>query len=279
MNFPEVKTVFAKIGTAEMATDPMPPSVSDNYVILKALRVAEPEKAQGPTRPRDGGCRHETARQQLRIHPADPDAVQRTHLWRARDVAVKVYGDDTDVLHAVGEEIERVLGSVPGATDVNLEQTTGLPMMTIQLKRDMLARYGLNVADVQEVIEIALGGKTAGEVFAGDRRFDLVVRLPENLRTDLEAIKRIPIPLQAHDNDTSLARETGASPNRQSAIGNPQSSQSYVPLSAVADFVTAHRPEPDQPRERQAPDRRHRQCARPRPRLVRGRSTAEDSNA
>jgi cobalt-zinc-cadmium resistance protein CzcA len=154
------------------------------------------------------------------------------------DVAVKVFGDDMDVLQRSARKLKSSRQR-PGATDVKMEQTTGLPLMTIQLKRDMLARYGLNVADVQEVIEIALGGKTAGEVFEGDRRFDLVVRLPENLRTDIEAIKRIPIPLQAHDNDTSLARETGASPNRQSAIGNPQSSQSYVPLSAVADFVTS----------------------------------------
>jgi cobalt-zinc-cadmium resistance protein CzcA len=122
---------------------------------------------------------------------------------------------------------------------VKLEQTTGLPLMTIHLNRDALARYGLNIADVQEVIEIALGGKTAGEVFEGDRRFDLVVRLPENLRTDIEAIKRIPIPLAAHDvSELPRTRGTFARTSSLEAV-NPRA---YVPLTAVADIEIAPGP-------------------------------------
>ena len=239
--FPEVKTVLAKIGTAEIATDPMPPSVSDNYVILKPRSEwPNPKKSKAElVREMEAAVTKLPGNNYEFTQPIQMRFNELISGVRA-DVAVKVFGDDMDVLHTVGAEIEKVLATVPGATDVNLEQTTGLPMMTIQFKRDQLARYGLNVADVQETIEIALGGKTAGEVFEGDRRFDLVVRLPEILRTDLEAIKRIPVPLQAHENDAAVTREPiGASRNRQSAIGNPQS---YVPLSAVADLVIAPGP-------------------------------------
>lgn len=111
------------------------------------------------------------------------------------DVAVKVFGDDMDVLAEVGTQIEAVLSAVPGAADAKVEQTTGLPMLTIHLNRDEMARLGLNVADVQEVIEIAIGGRTVGQVFEGDRRFDILVRLPERMREDMDGLTRLPIPL------------------------------------------------------------------------------------
>jgi heavy metal efflux system protein len=113
------------------------------------------------------------------------------------DVAVKIYGDDLDVLLMLGKQVEKLLQKVLGAADVKLEQATGLPVMTITPKRDLLYRYGLNVADVQQVVSIALGGQTAGQVFEGDRRFDLVVRLPENLRNDMRTIAELPVPLPA----------------------------------------------------------------------------------
>lgn len=233
--FPEVKTVLAKIGTAEIATDPMPPSVSDNYVILKPRpEWPNPKKSKADlVREMEAAVTKLPGNNYEFTQPIQMRFNELISGVRA-DVAVKVFGDDMEVLEEVGQAVEKILATVPGATDVNLEQTTGLPMMTIQMKRDALARYGLNVADVQETIEIALGGKTAGEVFEGDRRFDLVVRLPEILRTDIEAIKRIPIPLQAHENDTI------ASPNRQSPIANRQ--LNHVPLSAVADLVIAPGP-------------------------------------
>jgi cobalt-zinc-cadmium resistance protein CzcA len=238
--FPEVKHVFAKIGTAEVATDPMPPSVADGYVILKP-RAAWPN----PKKPKAELVREmETAVLKLpgnNYEFTQPIQMRFNELISGvrSDVAVKIFGDDMTVLQEVGADVEKVLGSISGAADVKTEQTTGLPLLTIDLKRDVMARHGLNVADVQEVIEIALGGKSAGEVFEGDRRFDLVVRLPESLRTDLEAIKRLPIPLPAPDDAQSGKSQIVRRSNPQSAIGNRQS---YLPLNAVATINIAPGP-------------------------------------
>ena len=111
------------------------------------------------------------------------------------DVAVKVFGDDLDTLLALGGEIAAMLAGVPGAADVALEQMTGLPMLTVEPRRSVLARYGLNVADVQDVVATAIGGEAVGQVFEGDRRFDLVVRLPEPLRNDPATLEALPVPL------------------------------------------------------------------------------------
>jgi cobalt-zinc-cadmium resistance protein CzcA len=129
------------------------------------------------------------------------------------DVAVKVFGDDRDILDEVGADIEQALSAVPGASDVKLEQTTGLPVLTIEIDRAAISRLGLNVADVQEVIEVAIGGHDAGLVYEGDRRFDLIVRLPENLRGDIAGLKRLPVPLPA--------------------------GRGYIPLGSVAAFEIA----------------------------------------
>ncbi len=111
------------------------------------------------------------------------------------DVAVKIFGDDMAVLRRSADAVAKVLGTIRGADALKVEQVTGLPMLTINFKRTAMARYGLNVADVQEVIQAALGGREAGLLFEGDRRFPIVVRLPENLRADLDALRRLPIPL------------------------------------------------------------------------------------
>ncbi|MDP1592576.1 MAG: efflux RND transporter permease subunit, partial [Prosthecobacter sp.] len=122
------------------------------------------------------------------------------------------------------------------AVDVKLEQTTGLPVLTIAINRPMLARYGLNIADVQEVIEIAIGGKEAGQIFEGDRRFAILVRLPEKLRTDLEALKRLPIPLpQKADNDAKLTR---IAYQPKSSIATADT----IPLGELAEFTLAPGP-------------------------------------
>lgn len=113
------------------------------------------------------------------------------------DVAIKIFGDDMEILSATGKEVENILEKVRGASDVKMEQVTGLPLLTIDLNRDAMSRHGLNVSDVQDVIEIAIGGKQAGQVFEGDRRFDLIVRLPEQWRGDIEAMKNLPVPLRA----------------------------------------------------------------------------------
>ena len=225
--FPEVAGVFAKIGTAEIATDPMPPNVADVFVMLKP-------RAEWPDPDRSKADLVHVLEEHLRKIPGNnyeftqPIQMRFNELIAGvrSDVAVKVFGDDMKVMLETGEEIGEVLERIPGASDVKVEQVTGLPVLTIQMDRREMARYGLNVSDVQEVIEIAIGGKAAGEVFAGDRRFALLVRLPDELRGDMEALKRLPI----------LLPENGAS------RAGDRSGPNYIPLGAVADFVVAPGP-------------------------------------
>ncbi|MGQ0594730.1 MAG: efflux RND transporter permease subunit, partial [Gammaproteobacteria bacterium] len=228
--FPEVERVFAKMGTAEIATDPMPPSVADNYVMLK-------ERAEWPDPSRSTADLVQALEAAVQAIPGNnyeftqPIKMRFNELIAGvrADVAVKVFGDDLEVLLEAGEEIAEVLEKVPGAADVRVEQITGLPVLTLRMNREAMARYGLNVADVQEVVEIALGGKKAGEVFEGDRRFDLVVRLPETMRVDLDAIQRLPILLPAAGLATPVAAASAPRP-------------SFVPLGAVAEVNIAPGP-------------------------------------
>ncbi len=194
--FAEVERVFSKIGTPKIATDPMPPSVADVFIILKpqeewtgAYRtkselITAMEKAVNDV---PGNNYEFTQPIQMRFNELISGV-------RA-DVAVKVFGDDMDVLHHIGEQIEAVLETIPGAADVKIEQLTGLPMLSIEMDRLEMSRYGLSVTDVQDVIAIAVGGKPTGLIYEGDRRFELLVRLPEKLRVDVEALKRLPIKL------------------------------------------------------------------------------------
>ena len=194
--FPEVDRIVAKMGTAEVATDPMPPSVADTYIMLKP-RLQWPD----PKRPKaDLVAAMEAAAQKVpgnNYEFTQPIQMRFNELISGvrSDVAVKVYGDDLAVMNKTATEIEAVLQAIPGAADVKVEQTTGLPMLTVRLDRESLARYGLPAADVQELISTALGGTTVGQIYEGDRRFDLVVRLPENLRTDLTYLQNLPVPL------------------------------------------------------------------------------------
>jgi heavy metal efflux system protein len=193
---PEVKRVFAKLGTADIATDPMPPSVADTFVILK-----ERDEWPDPRKPKDQFVR-ELEALAARVPGNNYEFTQPIEMRfnelisgvRA-DVAVKLYGDDLATLLALGAEIESTLAGVPGGADVALEQMTGLPMLTIEPRRAVLARYGLDVADVQGVIATAVGGKTVGQIFEGDQRFNLVIRLPEPLRNDPATLETLPVPL------------------------------------------------------------------------------------
>jgi cobalt-zinc-cadmium resistance protein CzcA len=111
------------------------------------------------------------------------------------EVAIKIYGDDLDTLVDLGGQVETLLQSVAGSADVQSEQVTGLPMLSVTPDRARLARYGLNVADVQRTLTIAIGGRAAGQVFEGDRRFDVVVRLHDDRRENIDAIRRLPVAL------------------------------------------------------------------------------------
>ncbi len=231
--FPEVDKVFAKIGTAEIATDPMPPSVADNFVMLKPQ-----SEWPDPNPTKDNLVKAmQAAAEQIpgnNYEFTQPIQMRFNELISGvrSEVAVKVFGDDLDVLLANGEEIAEVPEKIPGAADVKVEQVSGLPVLTVMIDQPRISRYGLNVADVQEVVEIALGGKKAGEVFEGDRRFDLVVRLPEALRIDLEAIQRLPVLLPTVGLTTPVA------------VTTPRAS--FVPLGAVAEVNIA--PGPNQVR-------------------------------
>lgn len=196
--FPEIERVFARTGTAEVASDPMPPNISDGYIMLKPrdawptprktraelLAAIQEEAAQVP-----GNAYEFSQPIQLRFNELISGV--------RSDVAVKVFGDDQAVLNRTANAIAAVLQRVPGATGVKVEQTTGLPMLTVNIDRQAAARYGLNLADVQFAIGTAIGGQEAGTFFQGDRRFAIVVRLPESTRTDLDAMRRLPIALPA----------------------------------------------------------------------------------
>lgn len=194
--FPEVDMVFAKIGTADVATDPVPPSVADIFVIMKpreqwpdprkpkAQLVAEMNKAVQEV----PGSRYEFI-QPIQMRFNELIAGVRS------DVAIKVYGDDLDQLAATAAEIENVVGGIAGSQDVQTEQVTGLPFIQVVPDRLKLTQLGLNVDDAQTVVATAIGGAEAGQIFEGDRRFDIVVRLPEQLRQDPQVIERLPIPL------------------------------------------------------------------------------------
>jgi cobalt-zinc-cadmium resistance protein CzcA len=149
-------------------------------------------------------------------------------------VAVKIFGDDMDILLATAKAASKVLEKVPGAEDVKVEQVTGLPLLSITPNREAISRLGLSIADVQEVIEVAIGGKVVGDLFEGDRRFDIIVRLPEDLRTDLEMLKRLPVPLP-HQGKVILA-----SSSVEDSPGGV--TQQYVSLGSVADFEVAPGP-------------------------------------
>ncbi len=194
--FPEVERVVSKIGTAEIATDPVPPSVADTFILLKDRKDwPEPRKSraalvaemQGAVDAIPGNRYEFTQPIQMRFNELISGV-------RA-DVAVKVYGDDLDELLGVAGQIESVIAATPGAEDVQSEQITGLPVLQIDPDRAALARFGINVADLQDVLAASLGGASAGQIFEGDRRFDVVVRLPETVRQDVDEIGRLRIPL------------------------------------------------------------------------------------
>jgi cobalt-zinc-cadmium resistance protein CzcA len=219
--YPEIDRIFARTGTAEIASDPMPPNISDGYIMLKPQ-----DEWPEPRKSRDGLLA--AVQQTVATLPgsnyefSQPIQLRFNELISGvrSDIAVKLFGDDMDVLNDTAAKIAKALQSVNGATEVKVEQTTGLPMLTINIDREKTARYGVNVGDVQDMVATAIGGKEAGTLFDGDRRFDIIVRLPENLRNDLEAMKRLPI---------ALPRAEGAR-------------ASYIPLGEVATLELAPGP-------------------------------------
>ena len=195
---PEVERVVAKIGTAEVATDPMPPSVADTFIMLKDRKDwPDPRKPKTQL----------VAELQAAVATIPGNNYEFTQPIQMRfnellsgvraDVAVKVFGDDLDQLLEIGKSVGTVVEGIEGAQDVGVEQVTGLPVLQITPDRAALARLGLNVQDLQEVVATSIGGAVVGQVFEGDRRFDVVVRLPEAIRGDVDGIGRLRVPLPA----------------------------------------------------------------------------------
>ncbi|WP_458766075.1 CusA/CzcA family heavy metal efflux RND transporter [Cupriavidus basilensis] len=219
--FPEIERVFARTGTAEIASDPMPPNASDGYIMLRP-RAKWPD----PSKTREQLLAEMEA--ELATIPGNKYEFSQPIQLRFNelisgvrsDVAVKIFGDDNAVLEDTAQKVATVLRAVPGATEVKVEQTSGLPMLTVDVDRARAARYGLNMIDVQDTVAIAVGGRDAGIFFQGDRRFNIGVRLPEGIRGDMEALRRLPIPLPK---------------------GNTAAA-SYIPLGEVATLTLAPGP-------------------------------------
>jgi len=199
-SFPEVDKVFARIGTAEVATDPMPPNVADNFVMLKPR-----EHWPDPSKTKDQLVQEiEASVEQLpgnNYEFTQPIQMRFNELISGvrADVGIKVFGDDLDQLVTTANDILQVVNKVPGAADARMEQVTGLPTLSVIPDRTALGRYGLNVVDLQEWVSAAIGGESAGILYEGDRRFELIVRLPESIRRDTEKLAFLPVPLANGD--------------------------------------------------------------------------------
>lgn len=196
MAFPEVLTTFARTGTAEVATDPMPQNISDGYVMLKPQdQWPDPKKSKAAL----------TAEIQEALEQLPGNAYEMSQPIQLRfnelisgvrsDFAVKVYGDDLEQLLATGNAIAAVLKGVRGSADLRVEQATGLPVLSVEPKREALARLGIALADVQSVVATAIGGRDVGQVFEGDARYAIQMRLTESSREDLRVLERLPVPL------------------------------------------------------------------------------------
>ena len=193
---PEVERVFAKIGTAEIASDPMPPSIADTFVILRE-RAAWPDPGKPKARLLEEIEALVEAIPGNNYEVTQPIQMRTNELVSGvrADLAVKVYGDDLDELARIAAQVQAAVAGVDGAADVQAERLTGLPMLTVEPDRLALAGYGIGPGVLQDVVATAVGGTVAGQLFEGDRRFDIVVRLPEALRQDPRALAELPVPL------------------------------------------------------------------------------------
>ena len=197
-SLPEVAYIYSKTGTAEVATDPMPQNASDAFIILKP-------KEQWPAGVDSKEQVVERVEQKMATLTGNAFEVSQPIEMRFNeliagvrgDVAIKLFGDDLDQLGRVAAEVASAIGKVDGTADLRVEQTAGFPTLEVQFNRDAIARYGLTIDEVANTVAAALGGREAGIVFEGDRRFDIVVRLDNPTRDNLDAIGALPVMLEA----------------------------------------------------------------------------------
>ena len=191
MKFPEVITVVSKTGRAEIASDPMGVEISDIIVNLRPQRDWKTAKTNEEL--------VEKMREKLSLIPgvaysfSQPIALRVDELISGvkSQIAIKLFGEDIDVLKNKAEEIREVVSKIKGVEDLNVERVSGLQYLQIDIDRSQIARYGINVSDIQEIVETAIGGKVATEVFEGQKRFGVLVRFPEDARKDVNTIKNI----------------------------------------------------------------------------------------
>ncbi|WP_033073636.1 efflux RND transporter permease subunit [Sphingopyxis sp. MWB1] len=212
----EVEFVFSKTGTAELASDPMPPNISDTFIIMKDRREWPNPRLSKADLTRKVENRLDLLPGQT-VEISQPIQMRFNELIAGvrGDIAVKIFGDDADAMAATANKVADILRATRGAVDVRVEQTEGLPMLDIRPRRDAMARLGVSAATLQETVAAAVGGRDAGEIFEGDRRFAVTIRLTDDLRADLAALGQLPVPL---------------------------ASGAFVPLDSVADLVVTEGP-------------------------------------
>lgn len=224
--FPEIKQVFSKIGTAEIATDPMPPNVADTFLILKAVKDwPNPDKSKQQLVDEIRHALEEIPGNNYEItQPIEMRFNELISGVRA-DVALRIYGDDLETLAQIGSQASQLLSQVSGGQDVRMEQAKGLPMISVIPQRDHLALLGLSIADVQETLRSAVSGIETGLIYEGDRRFKLLIRMDDSLSKDPKALAQIPV-----------AIPYPRSPDDE------RSELDYVPLGEIADIVEIQGP-------------------------------------
>jgi cobalt-zinc-cadmium resistance protein CzcA len=230
-SFPdELAEIFARTGTAEVATDPMGPNMSDTYLMLTPRAQWKRATTQDELAVAIDKVLGDMPGQLFEI--SQPIELRFNELISGvrSDVAVKIFGDDLDTLRAQANRVATILQSINGAADVKVEQTTGLPVLTMEVLRDSAARYGLNVADVQLVVETAIGGRVATKVLEADRRFNMVMRLRDAVRRDVSALENLPVQLPR----TVVDEAKGVDEDTHVKTADTALSTSFVPLGAVA---------------------------------------------
>jgi cobalt-zinc-cadmium resistance protein CzcA len=213
---PEVRFAFSRTGTSEIASDPMPANATDTFVILKP-------KQEWPDPDLSKEALVERLEKRLSTLPGNAYEITQPIQMRFNeliagvrgDIAVKVFGDDFGEMNATADRIASILRKTRGAADVRVEQTEGLPMLDIRPNRTAMSRVGVTAGDVQDTVAAAIGGRQAGVIFEGDRRFPVVIRMAESARSNLTAVAQVPV---------------------------PTASGGFVPLSTVADIAVVDGP-------------------------------------
>lgn len=235
---PEVDRVYAKIGTAEIATDPMPPSIADGYVILKPRsKWADPSKPKAAVvadleRKANGvpGSKYEFT-QPIEMRFNELIAGVRT------DVALTIFGDDPEQLKQSADKVASLMEGIPGAADVRVEQVSGLPQLEITPRREVIGRMGLSIAEVQNAVGVAYAGREVSRFYEGPRSLPVVVRLADSDRNQVETIKRLPIPLP-----TVATRTHDPFQGKSSALNMEETERLYTELGVVASIVEQEGP-------------------------------------